>query len=163
LDRGAAVLRAGRRAGPRPAPASGGPPPRRRAAPGSRCGRAGRVAVRTSGHARRDGRQHPGPCPCLCLAPAAGPVPRSTRAALAHELHARASVSIANLSDLGFRHDRYHDSLAYLEQSLDLGRRIGDRTKEWFALSEMTYALFMLGRWDEALARLAEIPDEQIG
>jgi predicted ATPase/class 3 adenylate cyclase len=83
--------------------------------------------------------------------------------ALAHELHERASMISANLSDVGFRQDRYHDSLTYLEQALDLARRIGDRTKEWFALSEMTYALFMLGRWDEALARFAEIPDEQIG
>ena len=39
----------------------------------------------------------------------------------------------------------------------------GDRRSEWFALSEMTYALTMLGRWDEALARLAELPDEQLG
>jgi class 3 adenylate cyclase/tetratricopeptide (TPR) repeat protein len=83
--------------------------------------------------------------------------------ALAHELHERASVISANLSDFGFRYDRYHDSLTYLQQALDLGRRIGDRQKEWFALSETTYALSMLGRWDEALARLAEIPDEQLG
>src|SRR5207249_3486534 len=30
-------------------------------------------------------------------------------------------------------------------------------------LSEMTYALTMLGRWDEALARFAELPDEKLG
>jgi class 3 adenylate cyclase/tetratricopeptide (TPR) repeat protein len=84
-------------------------------------------------------------------------------AALAHELYPAASVACAELSDQGFRRDRYSESLDHLEQALELARRIGHRPGEWFALSEMTYALTMLGRWQEALARLAEIPDEQIG
>jgi hypothetical protein len=46
---------------------------------------------------------------------------------------------------------------------LALARRIGNRRQEWFALSEMTYVLTMLGRWGEALARWAELPDEVIG
>ena len=46
---------------------------------------------------------------------------------------------------------------------LELARRIGNRVSEWTALSEMTYVLTMLGRWDDALARLAEIPEEYIG
>ena len=83
--------------------------------------------------------------------------------ALAHDVHVGSSLACANLSDLGFRRDRYADSIAHLEQALDLARRIGDRQAEWFALGEMTYALTMLGRWDEALARLAEIPDEHLG
>jgi predicted ATPase len=82
---------------------------------------------------------------------------------LANELYRQASVTCTNLSDLGFNHDRYVESLDHLEQALSIARRIGDRPNEWFALSDMTYALTMLGRWQEALARLAEIPDEQIG
>jgi predicted ATPase/class 3 adenylate cyclase len=82
---------------------------------------------------------------------------------LEHELYRQASISCANLSDLGFRLDRYAESLAHLEQALAIARRIGNRPHEWFALSEMTYVLTMLGRWDEAFARLAEIPGEQIG
>ncbi|MFN2470541.1 MAG: AAA family ATPase [Gaiellaceae bacterium] len=82
--------------------------------------------------------------------------------ALTHDLHTQAAFAYSNLSDLRFRRDRYADALAYLEQALALGRRIGNRQNEWFALSEMSYALTMLGRWDEALARLAEIPDEQL-
>jgi tetratricopeptide (TPR) repeat protein len=74
-----------------------------------------------------------------------------------------ATTACGSLSDLGFQRDRYAESLEHLEQMLTLARRIGLRTNEWFALSEMTYALTMLGRWDEALARLAEIPDEQLG
>jgi class 3 adenylate cyclase/tetratricopeptide (TPR) repeat protein len=74
-----------------------------------------------------------------------------------------ASVSCANLSDLAFQRDQYADSVAYLERALELARKVGDRTREWFALAEMTYALTMLGRWDEALARLEELPRDRIG
>ena len=83
--------------------------------------------------------------------------------ARAHELGAQAVVPVLNLSDLGFHGDRYGESLGYLEQGLELARRIGDRRREWFALAEMTYALTMLGRWDEALARLGDLPDEILG
>jgi hypothetical protein len=83
--------------------------------------------------------------------------------ALAHELYERASSSCFGLSDVHSRRDQYAGSLDHLEQALTIARRIGVRQYEWFALSEMTYALSMLGRWDEALARLAEIPDEQVG
>jgi class 3 adenylate cyclase/tetratricopeptide (TPR) repeat protein len=83
--------------------------------------------------------------------------------ALANELHGPASNAYANLSDLMFRQDRYAESLAYLQSGLDFARRIGHRFNEWFALSEMSYALTMLGRWDEALARHDEISQEQIG
>ena len=51
------------------------------------------------------------------------------RAALA------ASVIYGNLSDVSFQRDRYGESLGYLEQSLALARRIGNRQREWFALS----------------------------
>ena len=87
----------------------------------------------------------------------------SLETALAHQLHGHASQNYAALSDLGFRRDRYQESLAHLEQALELARRIGERGTEWFALSELTYALTMLGRWDEALDRLAEIPAQQFG
>jgi tetratricopeptide (TPR) repeat protein len=83
--------------------------------------------------------------------------------ALAHDVHHTATSAIGNLSDLGFQRDRYAESLGHLERMLGLTRRIGHRANELFALSEITYPLTMLGRWDEALARLAEIPDEYIG
>src|SRR5262249_38661271 len=35
--------------------------------------------------------------------------------------------------------------------------------QEWMTQSEMTYPLYMTCRWDEALATLAEIPEEQLG
>jgi tetratricopeptide (TPR) repeat protein len=72
-------------------------------------------------------------------------------------------VACANLSDLAFQRDKYGESVAYLDRALELSRKVGDRTREWFALGEMTYALTMLGRWDEALARLEELPRDRIG
>ena len=80
---------------------------------------------------------------------------------LALEQYQTASVVCINLSDLGLRRDRYGESLTHLEQGVELARRIGARSSEWAILGEMTYALAMLGRWDEALARAAEIPDDQ--
>ena len=39
---------------------------------------------------------------------------------------------------------------------------IGSRPHEWFALSESTYPLYMLGRWDEAMAVYEELPEERL-
>ena len=83
--------------------------------------------------------------------------------ALSLELYQDASSASSNLSDLAFGRDRYAESLTHLELALELSRRIGHRPFEWFALSEMSYALTMLGRWDEAHARFAELPPEQLG
>ncbi|HKD94906.1 MAG TPA: adenylate/guanylate cyclase domain-containing protein [Gaiellaceae bacterium] len=83
--------------------------------------------------------------------------------ALAHELYGQVASVRSNLSDLGLRRDRYSESLENLEESLKISSRIGSRSLEWFVLSEMTYSLTMLGRWEEAHARFAEIPGEQIG
>ena len=78
--------------------------------------------------------------------------------ALEHDLSLLAANTASNLSDLCFHRDRYSDSLDYLDRSLALSRRGGSRFQEWFARSEQSYALTMLGRWDEALARAAELP-----
>jgi predicted ATPase/class 3 adenylate cyclase len=83
--------------------------------------------------------------------------------ALANEVYLVASSACTNLADLAFRRDQYAESVVYLEQALGIVRRAGDRPVEWFSLSELSYALTMLGRWDEAFARFAEIPDEAIG
>ena len=87
---------------------------------------------------------------------------RSTRRSV--ELHDCERSCCINLSDLAFQRDRYAESLE-VPRAGARSWRAGPATApaEWFALSEMTYALAMLGRWDEALARLAEIPDEQLG
>ncbi|HEY3550086.1 MAG TPA: adenylate/guanylate cyclase domain-containing protein [Gaiellaceae bacterium] len=86
----------------------------------------------------------------------------SLETSVANELYQTASVVRNNLSELGLRRDRYGESLAHLEQGLELARRIGARSVEWTVLGEMTYALSMLGRWDEATARFEEIPEVQL-
>jgi len=66
------------------------------------------------------------------------------------------------LSDGRFRSDQYAEALGYLDESLALARKMGDRPTEWASLSERAYALYMLGRWDEARAGSAEFTPEQI-
>src|SRR5262249_33500447 len=82
---------------------------------------------------------------------------------VAHELPRLLGGMLANLSELDLQRDRYSDSLRGLEQLLEFARRTGNRRNELFALSEMTYALTMLGDWAEALEQMAEIPDEVVG
>jgi class 3 adenylate cyclase/tetratricopeptide (TPR) repeat protein len=82
--------------------------------------------------------------------------------ALAHGYTERAAVGLGNLSDLAFAVDRYEEALGYLGRSLDLARRTGDRPNQWFSRSESTYALFQLGRWDDALTAFAELPEEML-
>jgi predicted ATPase len=84
-------------------------------------------------------------------------------AARAHDLPTQVTTTSMNLSDLGFQGDRYGESLGYLSEALEDARRAGSRRHEWFVLGEMTYALTMLGRWDEALARFTDLPDETLG
>ncbi|MGB2875887.1 MAG: adenylate/guanylate cyclase domain-containing protein [Gaiellaceae bacterium] len=81
--------------------------------------------------------------------------------ALTHDLARHASTSYFILSDRAFRSDQYNDALGYLGDSLALARKLGDRPYEWAALAEMTYPLYMLGRWDEALSMLEEPTEEQ--
>ena len=79
-----------------------------------------------------------------------------------HELREEASRAASNLSDLAFRRDRYTEALGHLEQAAVLAKAVGSRPHEWFALSESTYPLYMLGRWDEAMAAYHELPEEML-
>jgi class 3 adenylate cyclase/tetratricopeptide (TPR) repeat protein len=81
--------------------------------------------------------------------------------ALEHNLESASSMYF-NLSDREFHRDRYEDALGYLQEGLELARRRGSRPNEWGVLAEMTYPLYMLGRWDEALATAAQIPEDHL-
>jgi class 3 adenylate cyclase/tetratricopeptide (TPR) repeat protein len=81
---------------------------------------------------------------------------------LEHELFDEAARPYFLLSDRSFRHDRYREALAYLDESLTLARRVGNRPYEWAVLSERTYPLLMLGQWDEVIATRTEFTQEQI-
>ncbi|HEY3069520.1 MAG TPA: AAA family ATPase, partial [Gaiellaceae bacterium] len=82
--------------------------------------------------------------------------------ALEHDLLEQAAYAYLNLSDSSFRRDRYSDALGYLQPALELARRLGNRPSEWSLLAELTYPLYMTGRWEEALAALEELTEEQI-
>ena len=81
--------------------------------------------------------------------------------ALEHDLVEEANNAYFVLSDLSFHHDRYANALGYLQEAAELARKQGNRPGEWSVLAETTYALYMTGRWDEALAALEELSDEQ--
>ena len=80
---------------------------------------------------------------------------------LEHDLEALGSIYF-NLSDSEFHRDRYEDALGYLQKALELSRRRGSRLAEWATLAETTYPLYMLGRWDEAIATAAQIPEDRL-
>jgi len=82
--------------------------------------------------------------------------------ALEHDLPERAAQLYFNLSDSSFRRDRYAEALGYLQPALELARRLGNRPQEWSLLAELTYPLYMTGRWEEALAALEDLTEEQI-
>jgi len=81
--------------------------------------------------------------------------------ALEHDLTDEAGSAYFILSDQAFHGDRYDDALGYLDESLVLTRRLGNRPYEWSILAEMTYALSMTGRWDEALEIAQDLAEEQ--
>jgi class 3 adenylate cyclase/tetratricopeptide (TPR) repeat protein len=81
------------------------------------------------------------------------------RTALERNLTDQAIGTCSSLADLCLRQERYEDSLDYLGQMLEIARRTGDRAREWFAVSEHTYALYMLGRWEESLEQYADISE----
>ncbi len=80
---------------------------------------------------------------------------------LEHDLET-AGTALFNLSDREFHRDRYESALGYLTEGLALNRRRGSRPGEWAHLAEMAHALYMLGRWDEALSAAAEIPEDRL-
>ena len=82
--------------------------------------------------------------------------------AIEHDLPEQASNIYYNLSVSSYERDRYNDALGYLQPALELSRRLGSRPLEWSLLAESTYPLYMSGRWEEALAALEELTEEQI-
>src|SRR5581483_10014152 len=82
--------------------------------------------------------------------------------ALEHDILDQLGSIYFNLSDAEFFRDQYEEALGYLDQGLALARRRGHRLGEWATLAESTFPLMMLGRWDEALERAREIPEDRL-
>jgi class 3 adenylate cyclase/tetratricopeptide (TPR) repeat protein len=79
-----------------------------------------------------------------------------------HDLFEQAGTACFVLSDWNLHRDRYEDSLDYLREALELAKRTGQRGHVWAVTAEMTYPLYMLGRWDEAGELAGEIPEERV-
>jgi tetratricopeptide (TPR) repeat protein len=86
----------------------------------------------------------------------------SLKLALEHDLPTPALRAYNNLGDSFCRRDRYEEALPYHESGLALARKIGSRLFEWQLLMESSYALMMVGRWDDAVDALAAIPESEI-
>jgi class 3 adenylate cyclase/tetratricopeptide (TPR) repeat protein len=76
--------------------------------------------------------------------------------ALAHDLHGAALRAYNNLGTTFWVQGRWRPFLANAERALELARRVGDRLWESQFLAGPVGTLTMLGRWDEALAGVAE-------
>jgi class 3 adenylate cyclase/tetratricopeptide (TPR) repeat protein len=82
--------------------------------------------------------------------------------ALENDLPIAALRAYANLSDALCRRDRYEEALEHDRLGLALARKVGSRVFEWRLIGELTYALFLTGRWEETAVRLAaEIPEHE--
>src|SRR6476646_5429039 len=79
--------------------------------------------------------------------------------ALDNDLPSAAIRAYNNAADLDARSDRYEQAAAGYRDGLALARRVGFRQGEWQFLGQV-YPLYALGRWDEALALAADVPDE---
>jgi tetratricopeptide (TPR) repeat protein len=79
--------------------------------------------------------------------------------AIEHNLPSAAIRAFNNVADLEARADRFDKAAATYRDGLVLARRVGNRQAEWQFLGQL-YPLFALGRWSEALAHAAQIPDE---
>ena len=76
--------------------------------------------------------------------------------ALAGEFHAAALRAFNNLAVTLESSDRYAEAVDLSDRALELARRIGDRLWEGLFIGGPISGQVMLGRWDEALERLAE-------
>jgi predicted ATPase/class 3 adenylate cyclase len=79
--------------------------------------------------------------------------------ALEHDLTSAAFRGYNNVAETLCRRDRYEEAVDHHRSGVALARRFGDRVWEGLLLSEMTYPLVMLGRWQEADQVAAEVPE----
>jgi class 3 adenylate cyclase/tetratricopeptide (TPR) repeat protein len=77
--------------------------------------------------------------------------------ALEHDLHAAALRAYNNLGAFLWVLGQWPEELATVERALEFARRVGDRHWEVVFGAGTCGPLEMLGRWDEALARAAEL------
>jgi class 3 adenylate cyclase/tetratricopeptide (TPR) repeat protein len=96
------------------------------------------------------------------LETALGLISHALSVALEHDVSAAALRAYVNLAETLCRRDRYEMALENYDAGLALARRVGNRRYERQLLVESAYPLLLAGRWDEASARLAEVPMREL-
>jgi len=76
--------------------------------------------------------------------------------ALEHDLHSAALRAYNNLLVVLDAPDRIGESLVVGERAIEFARRVGDRGQEAAFVGGSVGVLYLVGRWDEALARAKE-------
>ena len=79
--------------------------------------------------------------------------------ALEHDKPSAALRAYNNLADLAQNADRYAEATRFVDEGLDLARRVGNRYWESILLG-FAYPRFAKGRWDEAVALMDELPSD---
>jgi tetratricopeptide (TPR) repeat protein len=79
--------------------------------------------------------------------------------ALEHDKPSAALRAYNNLADLTQNADRYAEATRLVDEGLDLARRVGNRYWESILLG-FAYPRFAMGRWDEAVALMGELPPD---
>jgi class 3 adenylate cyclase len=80
--------------------------------------------------------------------------------ALEHDKPSAALRAYYNLAELRSQSDRYEEAAETAAAGLTLARRVGSRYWEWSLLGAV-YPFFALGRWDEVVGMIGELPEEQ--
>ncbi len=63
-----------------------------------------------------------------------------------------------NLSVTESRMGNYAEADALTIRCIEIARRIGDREAEWFTIGNLAESYFLVGRWDEVMAMLDDLP-----
>src|SRR5262249_5678284 len=82
--------------------------------------------------------------------------------AVEHDIPAAAIRAGNNLAVVYESLDRYADAVALSDRAAAIARRVGDRVWEQRLVAGPISAVTLLGRWDEALAREAEVISMQV-
>jgi predicted ATPase/class 3 adenylate cyclase len=82
--------------------------------------------------------------------------------ALEHDRPTAALRAYVNLGEALCRRDRYEEAFARYEEGIALARKVGDRQQERWLLLDSTYPLLVIGLWQDASNRLAELPVSEL-
>ena len=84
----------------------------------------------------------------------------SLEIALGNDLTSSALRAYNNLGETLTRRDRFDDAVEAYDSGVALATRAGNQAWAWILLSERSYTLAMVGRWHDALASVADIPQD---